>query len=82
MSRSNSYSKIARKSFHCSLGYGIMWWRGFEYKDCPLEPSNRDMPECKECKLRIDKKWENNKQTWKDKVIKKKKRRQNIKGKK
>jgi hypothetical protein len=82
MSKKNHHNKSIKKFFNCSLGYGIMWWRGLEYKDCPLDPSNRDMPECKECKLRIDKKWENNKQTWKEETVKKRKvRRKKIKGK-
>jgi hypothetical protein len=51
-----------------------MWWHGLEYKECPVVPSHRDMPECKGCKLQIDKKWKENKETWKDKPIKKKKR--------
>lgn len=70
-------SKIQKKQFFCPLGCGIMWWRGLEYSECPLVPSHRDMPECKECKLRIDKKWEFNKETWKDKPVKKKKKRFN-----
>jgi len=64
-----------KKFFFCPLGYGIMWWHGLEYKECPLGPSHRDMPECKECKLRIDKKWEDNKETWKDRPAKPKHKR-------
>ena len=67
--------KIQKKKFFCPLGNGIMWWKGLEYKDCPLVPSHRDMPECKDCKLRIDIKWESNKESWKDKPVKKKKKR-------
>jgi len=67
-------SKEIKKKFFCPLGNGIMWWRGLEYKDCPLLPSYRDMSECRECKLRIDKKWEDNKEKWQDVPIKKKKR--------
>lgn len=68
----NIQSTIIKKKFFCPLGSGIMWYRGLEYKECPLVPSHRDMPECKECKLRIDIEWETNKETWKDKPIKKK----------
>ncbi len=75
MSKDRKPYKPKRKFFFCPLGHGVMWWHGLEYKDCPLAPSHRDMPECKECKLRIDKKWEDNKETWKDKPTKKKKRR-------
>lgn len=64
-----------KSKFFCPLGYNIMWNHGLEYKDCPLLPSYRDMPECKDCKLRIDKKWEDNKETWKPIPIKKKKKR-------
>lgn len=66
---------IKNKPFFCPLGHGIMWWRGLEYQECPLAPPHRDMPECKECKLRIDVKWEDNKETWKDKPVKKKRKR-------
>lgn len=71
---SKQYIKIHNQQFFCPLGQNIMWWHNLEYKDCPLAPSYRDMPECKNCKLRVDKKWEANKETWKDKPIKKKKR--------
>lgn len=67
--------KIKKFRFYCPLGYGIMWWRGMEYKECPLLPSYRDMEECKDCRLRIDEKWETNKETWKDKPVKKRKRK-------
>jgi hypothetical protein len=67
--------KKPKKSFFCPLGYCIMWSHGLEYKECPLGPSYRDMPECKDCKLRVDKKWEENKETWKPIPIKKKKRK-------
>jgi hypothetical protein len=67
--------KKPKSSFFCPLGHGIMWWRGFEYKECPLGPSYRDMPECKNCKLRVDKKWEDNKKSWKPVPVKKKKRK-------
>jgi len=66
--------KVNEKQFFCPLGIGIMWWHGLEYRECPLDPSHRDMPECKDCKLRIDKKWENKKETWKDKPANKKKK--------
>ena len=69
--------KVYKKAFSCPLGHAIMWWRGLEYKDCPLLPLHRDMPECKDCRLRVDKKWEDNKETWKDKPVKKKKKRYN-----
>ena len=71
-----------RKQFFCPLGYSILWHRGLEYKECPLNPSNRDMPECKDCKLRVDKNWENSKETWKDKPVKKKKKFRNRRNKK
>ncbi len=74
--------KLRIKQFFCPLGCGIMWWKGLEYKDCPLVPSHRDMPECKDCKLRVDEKWERNKETWKDKPVKKKKRHNNRRNKK
>lgn len=35
------------------------------------------MPECKDCKLRIDKEWKSNKETWKPKPRKKKKKKYN-----
>ena len=66
--------EIKSKEFYCPLGSGIMWWRGLEYKECPLLPAHRDMPECKNCKLRIDVIWELSKETWKDKPVKKKKK--------
>ena len=68
-------TKKSKRSFFCPLGYCIMWDHGLEYKECPLGPSYRDMPECKDCKLRIDKKWEDNKESWKPVPIKKKKRK-------
>lgn len=61
------------KLFFCSLGHNILWEHGLEYTECPLLPSYRDMQECKDCKLRVDKKWESSKETWKDIQIKKKK---------
>lgn len=69
------HTKVQKKQFFCPLGHGIMWWRGFEYKECPLAPPHRDMAECKNCNLRVDKKWEDTKETWKDKPVKKKKKR-------
>lgn len=76
MSRSRKpQPKVHKKQFFCPLGSGIMWWHGLEYKECPLVPSHRDMPECKDCKLRVDKEWEFKKETWEDKPVKKKKRR-------
>jgi len=78
MSRDRKPHKSAKKEkkpFFCPLGNGIMWHHGLEYSDCPLGPSHRDMPECKECKLRIDKKWESNKETWEDKPAKPKRKR-------
>lgn len=67
--------KQPESKFFCPLGYGIMWWKGLEYSECPLNPSYRDMPECRNCKLRVDKKWESSKETWKDKPVKKKKKK-------
>ena len=69
------YTKVQNKQFFCPLGRGIMWGYGLEYQECPLLPSHRDMSECKDCKLRIDKKWESSKETWKDEPVKKKKKR-------
>ncbi|KKL92326.1 hypothetical protein LCGC14_1885820 [marine sediment metagenome] len=69
-----SKTKPTSQKFFCPLGYGIMWYQPLEYKECPLSPSHRDMPECKDCKLRIDKKWEENKETWKEPVRKKKRK--------
>lgn len=43
-----------QKHFYCPLGYAIMWWHGLEYSECPLPQLNRDMPECKECKLKSE----------------------------
>lgn len=63
-----------KSDFYCPLSPYIMWHHNMEYSECPLMPSHRDFPECKSCKLRVDAKWENNKETWKDKPIKKKKR--------
>ncbi len=68
--------KINKKLFFCPLGHCIMWNHGLEYKECPLTPSYRDMPECKSCKLQIDEKWESNKENWKYEPVKKKKRKQ------
>lgn len=67
----------SKKSFFCPLGPTIMWWHGLEYNECPLLPPYRDMPECKECKLKIDKKWEPSKETWQDVPVKKKKKKFN-----
>lgn len=80
---SDSYKKSGdmprpRSKFYCPLGSDVLWWHGLEYKECPLNPSYRDMPECKNCKLRVDKKWEKNKETWKE--PKRKKRRNKNKG--
>lgn len=67
--------KPKEKEFFCPLGHAIMWWHNLEYSECPLAPSFRDMAECKGCKLRVDKKWEENKEDWKDKPAKPKRRR-------
>jgi len=77
MSKPRPYKKTKPivKKFFCPIGNGIAWWHGLEYSECPLFPSHRDMPECKDCKLRIDSKWEANKETWKDRPVKKKKRK-------
>ena len=69
-----SKASSASQKFFCPLGKGIMWHRCLEYKECPLSPSHRDMSECKNCKLRIDKEWEKNKETWKEPVRKKKRK--------
>lgn len=70
-------AKKQSKQFFCPLGCAIMWRRGLEYSECPLPPSHRDMPECKDCKLRIDKEWKSNKETWKPKPRKKRKKKYN-----
>ena len=72
---SKSQEKKPKKHFYCPLGSTVLWWHNLIYKDCPLVPSHRDMPECKDCQLRIDKQWEDNKETWKDKPVKRKKKR-------
>ncbi len=41
-----------RPEFSCPLTPNIMWHHGFFYSECPLKPSNRDMPQCSRCKLR------------------------------
>jgi hypothetical protein len=43
-----------KKQFYCPLGYGIMWWRGLRYAECPLGPSFRNLQECRDCELKID----------------------------
>lgn len=80
--RSNSNKKRADSNFYCPLSPYILWHRGMEYGVCPLYPSHRDFQECKSCKLRVDKEWENNKETWQDEPRKKKKRPQRRKNKK
>lgn len=70
----NSGVTSPKSSFYCPLGPAVLWWHGLEYKECPLNPSYRDMPECKNCKLRVDKKWIENKETWKEPTKKKKRR--------
>lgn len=50
--------------FSCPLGKNIMWWKGkngLEYKECPLSAGQRDMPECQNCKLKIDQQWKDHK---------------------
>lgn len=73
----NQEQKKEKKCFFCPLGYAVMWWHGLEYKDCPLNAPYRDMPECANCKLKFDKKWESTKETWKDEPRKKKKKNKN-----
>lgn len=76
--KDNSDISSPKSSFYCPLGKGILWWHDLQYTECPLSPSYRDMPECKNCKLRVDKKWEENKETWKEPPRKKpKKKRKN-----
>jgi len=75
MTKTHVKQKDKKKHFFCPLGSGVMWWHGFEYSECPIAPSQRDMPECKECKLRIDKKWADNKETWSDKPAKPKRKK-------
>ena len=66
---------VLQGEFYCPLGSHIMWWHGLQYSECPVNPSYRDMPECKNCKLRIDKKWHEHKETWKEEPVKNKKRK-------
>ena len=64
--------KSTKSSFSCPIGNAILWWHKIEYKECPLVSSHRDMPECKDCKLRVIKEWKGSKETWKYKPKKKK----------
>lgn len=77
--RDESGIKTPDSAFYCPLGSSVLWWHGLEYSECPLNPSYRDMPECKNCKLRVDKQWEENKETWKEPDKKKKRRPRNKK---
>lgn len=79
--RDNSGIKRADSKFFCPLSPYILWHKKVEYGECPLNPSHRDYQECKACKLRVDKKWETNKETWKEEPWKKKpQKRKNKKG--
>lgn len=80
MPKSNFEHTKNKEQFYCPLGHDILWHHGLIYSECPLSPSYRDMPECKNCKLRIDKKWEKNKETWKEPVKKKKRNKRKRKG--
>lgn len=75
MAKDSANSSVPRKGFSCPLSTLILWHHGLIYKECPLVPSQRDMNECKGCKLRVDQQWEENKETWEDKPVKRKKRR-------
>lgn len=48
-------NKKEKKQFYCPLGYGVMWWKGLQYSECPLAAGFRNMPECKDCHLKTDK---------------------------
>ena len=67
--------KSTKSKFFCPLSNYILWWHNLEFKECPLVPSHRDMPECKNCKLKIDEKWDGPKEKWKDKPVKKRKKK-------
>lgn len=41
-------------SFYCPMSPGIAWHWGLVYKECPLDPMERDMEECASCRLRGD----------------------------
>jgi len=38
--------------FYCPISPTIMWHHGMSYIECPMNASNRDMPQCGSCKLR------------------------------
>lgn len=71
--------KQPKSLFSCPLGKAVLWWHGLEYKECPLTSAYRDMPECKNCKLQIDKEFKGSKETWKEKPRKKKHKKDNKK---
>ena len=68
-------NKKKKAQFFCPLGVCIAWSHKLEYKECPIGPSFRDMSECKNCKLRVDEKWIEGKETWREQEVKKKKKR-------
>ena len=41
-----------KPDFYCPLSPDILWHHGLSYKECPLCPEQRDMPNCDRCKLR------------------------------
>ena len=44
---------ITKKSeFFCPISPTVMWHHDMYYKECPMNASNRDMPQCGNCKLR------------------------------
>ena len=59
-------TKSPKNQFYCPLSSYILWWHNLEFKECPLIPSHRDMPECKNCKLKVDVKWDGPKEKWKE----------------
>lgn len=41
---------ITKPEFYCPLSPYIKWHHGLQFAECPINSSNRDMPECKNCK--------------------------------
>lgn len=59
--RQEEENKIAEKAptyvvnkpdFYCQLAPTMLWHHGFHYGECPLKPSERDLPSCNGCKLK------------------------------
>ncbi len=45
-------AKGKKCSFSCPVSYQVAWDWGFIFKTCPLVSCERDMEECRTCKLR------------------------------